>query len=259
MNARSPHSLTHDHRVKPPAAPLASGHDTKLVPLLAEELTDLVVLLGRKRPLTHPGCIGLCNTENIVDSRRPKSRAGRRLPGHGIGRGHERIGAVIIVEQGPLGALEQNAFAAFAPLVEQFPNPVHERQDLVGHCHQFIMDCLRRNLGRPHAAPQRIVVGQKPLDLVHQRFRLGQIANPDRPTANLVLIGRPDPASGRADLESGIGVLAQRVQFTVQREDQRRILGDAQNLGRHRNALPGNLVDFGNEVVRIDHNAIADH
>ncbi len=44
----------------------------------------------------------------------------------------------------------------------------------------------------------------------------------------------------------------------MQGEDQRRVVGDAQNLGRYVDALGTQLLDFGDEMMRIDDDAVAD-
>ena len=44
----------------------------------------------------------------------------------------------------------------------------------------------------------------------------------------------------------------------MQRQDQRGILGDAQNVGRHRDALRPSCGDLLEQRLRIDHHAIAD-
>ncbi len=58
----------------------------------------------------------------------------------------------------------------------------------------------------------------------------------------------PAPAaSSRADVE-----------LAVQRQDERGVLGDAQVLAAHRNALRGELVDLRAECPGIDDDAVAD-
>jgi hypothetical protein len=82
-------------------------------------LADLVVLLGRERPLADPRRVGLADAEHIADRARAHAGAGRRLRRHGVGRGDVGIGAVVDVEQRALRALEQDALALAALLVEQ--------------------------------------------------------------------------------------------------------------------------------------------
>ena len=83
----------------------------ELAAAVAEEFADLVVLLGRERPLADARRIGLGDAEHIADRAGPEARTRRRLPGHGVGRGDEGIGAVVDVEQRALRALEEDARA----------------------------------------------------------------------------------------------------------------------------------------------------
>src|SRR5262249_59399996 len=71
--------LPHQHRVEPAAAAWPPGHDTELAAPLAQRTADLVLELGRERPLPDPGRVGLADAEHVADRRRPKPRAGRRL------------------------------------------------------------------------------------------------------------------------------------------------------------------------------------
>ena len=109
-------------------------------------------------------------------------------------------------------------------------------------------------------AAQRIVVRQQPVDLDRQGFQACQIHHPDRPPSDLVLVGRPDAAARRADLGAGVGgcVFAEPVELAVQRQDERRVLGDLQAVGRDVDALRLELGDLGNEGMRIEHDAVAD-
>ena len=68
--------------------------------------------------------------------------------------------------------------------------------------------------------------------------RLGEIHQPDRAAADLVLVGRADAALGGADLDAAARPPSRmRVEFAVQRQDQRRVLGDLEVVGRHLDAL----------------------
>ena len=68
---------------------------------------------------------------------------------------------------------------------------------------------------------------QQAVDLGAQRVEIGEIHQADRAAADLVLIGRADAALGGADARCD-GILADRFEFAVQRQDQRGVFGDAQ-------------------------------
>ena len=48
------------------------------------------------------------------------------------------------------------------------------------------------------------------------------------------------------------------VEFAVQRQDQRDVLGDLERVRRHLDALPADLLDLVDEVIRVEHDAVAD-
>ena len=87
----------------------------------------------------------------------------------------------------------------------------------------------------------------------------GEVADADRAAADLVLVGGADAAPRGADLARARGVLAQRVEVAVDREDQRAGLGDHQHLGRHLDAHLAHPLDLGLERPRVEHHAVADH
>src|SRR6185437_6084130 len=74
---------------------------------------------------------------------------------------------------------------------------------------------LLADLVRAHAAAQRIVVREQPLDLLRQRGRVLQIDGADRTAANLVFVSRADAALGRAQRLHAIGTFARLVEFAV--------------------------------------------
>ena len=101
-------------------------------------------------------------------------------------------------------------------------------------------------------------MGEQSLDLAVERRAVGKIHQADRPAADFVLISRADPAPRRADRERGAGIFAYGIELAVQRQDQRRIFGDAQIVRRDVDALLFQLGDFFDERVRVEHDAVAD-
>ncbi len=99
---------------------------------------------------------------------------------------------------------------------------------------------------------------QQLVKLVGQGLRLGQIGDPDGPARDLVLVGRPDAASGGADLAIAARRLARPVERRMHRQDQRRVLGDPQRVRRHVDTLCPYLLDLGQQRLGIDDHAVAD-
>ena len=102
------------------------------------------------------------------------------------------------------------------------------------------------------------MVRQQPLDLGQQRVRFGEVDQADGTAADLVLVRRADAALGGADPDGRVGVLAQAVELAVDRQDQRRGLGDPEDFGGDRHPLPAQFGQFGDQMVRIDDDAVAD-
>ena len=101
-------------------------------------------------------------------------------------------------------------------------------------------------------------MGEDALDLRLQARQVLQIHDADRASADLVLIGRTDAALGGADASRAGRGLAQRVELAVQRQDQGRILGDAQIIADDADAELLDLGDLLGERPGIDHDAVAD-
>jgi hypothetical protein len=99
---------------------------------------------------------------------------------------------------------------------------------------------------------------QQTIDLVRQRGKIGEIHQPDRAAADLVLVGRADAAPGGADRGDRIGRFPQGVEFTMQGQDQRDVFGDPQIFRADRDALPPQFRYFVEECLRVDHHAVAD-
>jgi hypothetical protein len=84
------------------------------------------------------------------------------------------------------------------------------------------------------------VVEQQLVDLLGQQGGLGEVAGPDGPAADLVLIGRADAAAGGADLGVAESLFAGLVQVAVDRQNEGRVLGDLQRLGVSLTPSPSN-------------------
>src|SRR3546814_5583856 len=71
---------------------------------------------------------------------------------------------------------------------------------------------------------------------------MGEVAQADRATAHLVLIGGTDAAPRRADLARAAGVFAQPVKIAMEGQDQRDVFGDVEIVRRDGDALGGQLL-----------------
>ncbi len=165
---------------------------------------------------------------------------------------------MVDVEQRALCAFEQNALALAALCVEQSPHRVDVRENLRRDLGELCAELVGGDFGLAQASAQRIVVGEDAIDLGLEARQVLQVHDADRASADLVLIGRPDAALGRADAASAGRGLAQSVELAVERKDQGRILGDAEIVAADGDAEFLDLGDLVGERPGIDHDAVAD-
>ena len=105
-------------RGRPVTTPNSRPRSPSVLPISFE-------LLGRERARADPRGVGLADAEHVADRARAQPGAGRGLRRHGVRRGDVGIGAVVDVEQRALRALEQDALALAALVVEQRPHRIH--------------------------------------------------------------------------------------------------------------------------------------
>ena len=113
-------------------------------------------------------------------------------------------------------------------LVERHPDRPRELQHEIGDPAEVALEPGAVDPLLAEAGAQRVVMGADAVELRAQRAEMGEVADPDRAAADLVLIGRADAAPGGADLARARGVLAQRVEIAVEGQDERAGVGDLQ-------------------------------
>ena len=124
-----PHGVLEHHQVEPPGAPAPLGVGAELGAAIDEQVADRVALeqFGRERSAADPGGVRLHETDDAVDRPRSDPRARAHAARNRIARGHERIGAVVEVEEGGLGALEEHPLLRVERLVYEVHRVVDER------------------------------------------------------------------------------------------------------------------------------------
>ena len=165
---------------------------------------------------------------------------------------------MVDVKHGALGAFEQDTFAGAPGIIEFFPGVAGVREDPGRDLLQLIDQGSTVDLGLAETAQQRIVMDKKFLDPGVQNLGLGQVGHADGAPGHLVLVGRPDAAPRGTYLGLSPGLLARQIEVAVERQDEGRVVCDAQVIGRDIDALGADGLDLVQQRPRIKHNAISD-
>ena len=106
-------------KVEPAAAARPPGDRAELVAALAQQIAGRVAELGRERTAADAGRVALRDSQDGVDRGRADAQAGARAARRRRRRRHERIRAVVDVQQHALRALEHDVVAAHDRVVHQ--------------------------------------------------------------------------------------------------------------------------------------------
>ncbi len=213
--------------------------------------------LRRERAGAHPRGVRLEDADHRGDPGRADAGPGAGPAGGRVGRGDERVGAVVDVQQRALGALQQHGLAALQGLVEQQPgvgDPVREVAALRQHGVHHLVG--RERLAVVDLDQHLVLEVQRGLDLLPQDLLVEQVLGAHPDPGDLVLVAGADAAAGGADLGLAEVALGHFVDGDVVRHDQVRVGGEQQPRGVHAALLqPGQLTQ---QRTRIHHHTVAD-
>ena len=165
--------------------------------------------------------------------------------------GHERVRAVVHVQHGGLGPLEQDGLAPLQrrPQHRAGLRDVRAEPLRVG---QVLLDDgvdLER-LAVVDLEEHLVLLAQHQVELLAQDPRVEEILDPDAHAGHLVAVGRADAPPGGADPRRAEVALDDPVQGPVVRHDQVRVAGDAQPRDIH--PALGQTVDLREQHLRVD-------
>jgi len=147
----------------------------------------------RKRSFAHARAVGLGDAEHVVQVHRPDAGAGCRRAGDAVGRSHERIGAMVDVEQRALRALEQQVLARLVGVVQRARHVGDQGHQARRERQRFIESLPEVDFRLLVPVLQdEIMVFEQLLQFLREACRLEQVLKPDRAARDLVLVGRAD-------------------------------------------------------------------
>jgi len=98
--------------VEPATATGATGGCAVFLTLFADLVTDFVILLGGERAFADAGGVGFADAEGVINISGADAGAKACAASRGVAGGYVWISAVVEVEEGALGAFEQDAVVA---------------------------------------------------------------------------------------------------------------------------------------------------
>ena len=169
---------------------------------------------------------------------------------------------MIDIEQASLRRLEDEPLVRGQRVVQESAGVADERADALRVAVVFVRDGVRvERLARGGAGGERghqlVLERHHEPQAVAEVVRAQEFAHADgEPAADLVLVARPDPAAGSAELPLA-AAFEQPLLFHVIREDDVRVVAQEQRAG-HVDAARGELIDLFEEPRRVHHHAVAD-
>ena len=197
-------------------------------------LVGIVIELSRHGARTHAGDVGLHDAYHAVNILHAHAGAGDSATRSAIGRGDKGIGAVVDIQQGSLGTLEQQRLALVDHIVEQKTRLADIGTQALG-VRQILLANLVDRVGGQVIEKRQLGIdaGERDLELLTEEVLVQHILHAQADTGHLVLIARTDAAPRGTDVVLAQQRLERTVQIHVVRHDDVRVAGDAQVLGRH--------------------------
>ena len=253
-----PDGVAEHDGIQPARAPTTPGGGPVLMADVHEVVAHLVEQLGGERPCSHTRHVGLGDAYDPVDIPGTDAGTGAGAAGNRVGRRHERIGAVVQVQEGRLGALHEDPASGVQLVVDQADGvgDVGDEprragtQVLLGHLVGIDRESVE------HACEHLVGVFKGGTELLSEDLLVEEVLDPDAHPHGPVCIGRPDAPLGGPKPVLAQVAFVERVQFLVVREDQVGVAAHPEPVGCHAPDLEH--VHLGEEDAWVDDHAVAD-
>ena len=252
------HGLACQHGIVPAAAAGAASVHTELAAGGAQVVAHLIEQLGREGAGTHAGGVRLLDTDYAGDAGRAHTRTHAGAAGGRVRGGHERVGAVVHVQEGGLAALHQQGLTLVQRLVQQLGG-IHDH-GLEALCvgHEVLDDFLNLNVAAVVDLHQQLVLlAQRALNLLAQDGFVEDVLHAHAEAANLVHVGGADTAAGGADGALAEEALGHLIHGLVVGCHQVRVSGNLQAGGVSAAGLEA--FDLCEESLGVHDHAVTNH
>ena len=226
--------------------------------LLTQPFAGLVQQFGGEWAFAHAGDVGLGDADYAGDLGRAHAGAGAGAAGGRVGRGDERVGAVIHIEHGGLSAFKQYGLAFVKRLVENQAGVGHVRLEAFAELQQLLGGLVHVDRTTVVELDQHLVLlVQTGLHLVVQMVGVEQVMHADADTVDLVRVGWADATAGGADLVLAKEAFSHLVEGAMVGRDD--VCGLAHLEVGAIDAAGFQAVNLLEEHFRVHDHAVADH
>ena len=211
-----------------------------------------------KGPAPDPGDVGLGHAHDPLDVAGADAGADQGPAGDRVGRGDERIGAVVEVEEGGLGPLEEHVLAVLHGVVDEPDGVGDQRLEAGGELAQVAVGDV---VGRQRQAVEdlgqdQVLLFEDHLELLAEDLGVEQVLDPQAHPGRLVGVGRADAALGGAQAVLAQPALGEAVELGVVRHDHVGVAADQQPAAVDAAGLEA--VDLADQHAGVDDHAVAD-
>src|SRR5437899_3881625 len=212
-------SVAGGHGVKPSATAWAASGRAELAAHGVKHVGNLGIFAW-KRSLAYARGIGFHDADDAIHAMGRNAGAGAGAAGGGIGRGNERIGAVIDIEEGALRAFEQNILSALDGLMEEHNGVRHEGFQVIAGGSIIFVNLFEGKRAGAECFEDFVVFVDLGLELPGEAIRVDQVEHAQTSSRGFVAVGWADAAFGSADFIFAFENFALRIELAMIRKDQ---------------------------------------
>ena len=258
VNAVYHRGVARGHGIEPTAAAGPARGGAKFATHAVQQVGNHLVL-GRQRAFAHARRVSLHHAHYAVHTMRRHTRTRAGPTRRGVRGGHERIRAVVNVQERALGAFEQDVGLLADRVMQEHHGVGHQRLQILAGRVVFGENFLKGQLLGTQRLEHTVVFFDARGQLHFEERGINQITHAQAHAGGLVAIRRANAALGGADLVFALEHFALGIQFAMIGEHHMGRLAQREIVGRHLDAQFLQTFDFFHQANRIHHHAVADH